>query len=231
MIVNEYGEVDFDLDFDKFKRVAVSLSGGADSTLLFWLLMTMVEQVMPDIEITPLTGVMPYKGMFKQFTSQATIDKLRLDFPNAATLMKPRQIIYNKTQDELADWHEKILDEDEFDVILYGLTRNPPIEIMEEHDLMTDRIERRDFETGSKETWKRLGGTGLNIYEPFANIDKRWIGQCYRDFELMKYYMNTFSCEQLRETPDLTHSEEPCTRCWWCREKKMAFGMYDGGVV
>ena len=24
---------------------------------------------------------------------------------------------------------------------------------------------------------------------------------------------------------------KPCKECWWCREKKWAFGMYDGGVV
>jgi len=231
IIENEFGVVDFDLDFEKFKRIGVSFSGGADSTLLFWLLMSVVEKEMPDVEITPLTGVTPQKGKFKQFTSGATIDRLRDDFPNATRLRRPRRIIYNRTQDELAEWHEKLLDDGEFDVILYGLTRNPPIDVMKQHNLIEERIERRDFETGDKEIWKQLGGSSENIYEPFANIDKRWIGQCYRDFDLMLYYMNTISCERLRDTPDMTHSEEPCKHCWWCREKKMAFGMYDGGVV
>ena len=27
------------------------------------------------------------------------------------------------------------------------------------------------------------------------------------------------------------HFSEPCKECWWCREKKWAFGMYDGNVT
>jgi hypothetical protein len=32
----------------------------------------------------------------------------------------------------------------------------------------------------------------------------------------------------LRRSPDMRNSEEPCGHCWWYREKMMAFGMLDG---
>jgi hypothetical protein len=219
IIKNEFGEVD--MDVRDHRNILVSFSGGVDSTLMFWLLL---HTISPDegIVFHTLTGVTPQKGKFKQLTSQQNFDNLREDFPNHTIL--DRHIIYNKTQIEVGDYTIDLQKRGVVDLRLFGLTRNPPYDIMEEHDLLRKREIIRDEDC---ERW-RTDEAGV-FFEPFRNIDKRWVAQCYKDFGLMgRYYNNTISCERLRETPDMMNNEDPCGHCWWCREKKMAFGMLDG---
>ena len=209
---------------ENYHDILISFSGGVDSTLMYWLLLTSIE---PERGVTfhTLTGVTPQKGKFKQFTSQQNFDNLREDFPQHS--IPDRHIIYNKTQIEVGDYAINLQQNGAADLGLFGLTRNPPHNIMSDHDLLRSRIEDRDVEV-TKNEWVYHRNHAM-MYQPFINIDKRWVAQCYFDFGLMdRYYNNTISCERLRDTPDMQHNEEPCGHCWWCREKKMAFGMLDG---
>jgi hypothetical protein len=197
IIENKYGKVEF--DWKDYKRVMLSFSGGSDSTLLLWLSLKLLE-TKKDTILQIFTGVTPYKGKFKQFTSQEEL---------------------GNEQIRLAD------KEGLFDLRMYALTANPPYKVMKEHNLLNKRVEERDIEN-KKDEWvlhQRYHGP---MYQPFINVDKRFIAQCYEDFNLWRFYNNTISCERLRDTPDMKFSEEPCGHCWWCREKMMAFGMLDG---
>jgi hypothetical protein len=219
IVENKFGKVD--LDIKHYKDILVSFSGGADSTLMYWLLLAGIA---PECDVTfhTLTGVTPQKGRFKQFTSQQNFDNLREDFPHHNIL--DRHIIYNKTQIEVGNYATAMQQNGTVDLRLFGLTRNPPHDIMKANDLMYKREPVRD-EDG--DPW-RTDHAGA-FFEPFRNIDKRWVAQCFIDFGLMdRYYNNTISCERLRETVDMSHNEDPCGHCWWCREKKMAFGILDG---
>ena len=219
IIENKFGTVDLDYRPSQNKKVLISFSGGADSTLMFYLTLK-ATPADSDVQFFPLTGVTPQKGKFKQFTSEQNYQNLIQDFPQHADKIHPRIIIYNETQEELGDYSVKLCREGTTDIVMFGLTKNPPRDVMEKHDLLRNRETLRDID----------GDKWLDFrYHPFRNVDKRWIAQCYYDFDLMdRYYNNTISCERLRETPDMLHSEEPCGHCWWCREKKMAFGILDG---
>jgi hypothetical protein len=227
-ITNQYGTVNF--DWKHYKKIMLSFSGGTDSALLLWLSLMELENK-KDTTIQVFTGITPNKGKFKQLTSQEIFDFMRLKFFNVSDRVFDRIIMYNYTQDELRDEQIRLQDLGMFDLRIYALTSNPPYEIMEKYDLLRKRIEKRDIEK-KKKMWVIDDVTHGPMYQPFVNVDKRWIAQCYHDFDLMDHiYSLTISCERPRETPDMLNSEEPCRHCWWCREKKMAFGTYDGGVV
>ena len=222
IIENKYGKVEF--DWKDYKRVMLSFSGGSDSTLLLWLSLNLLE-TKKDTILQVFTGVTPYKGKFKQFTSQENFDLMREEFSHLKDRVPDRMIMYNMTQKELGDEQVRLLKKGSFDVCIYALTANPPYKIMEKHNLLHKRIVERDPDK-IKDSWYE--NPPIVQYEPFINVDKRFIAQCYEDFDLWRFYNNTISCERLRETPDMKFSEEPCGHCWWCREKKMAFGMLDG---
>ena len=222
IIENKYGKVEF--DWKDYKRVMLSFSGGSDSTLLLWLSLNLLE-TKKDTILQVFTGVTPYKGKFKQFTSQENFDLMREEFSNLKDRVPDRMIMYNMTQKELGDEQVRLLKKGSFDVYIYALTANPPYKIMEKHNLLHKRVVERDPDK-IKDSWYE--NTPIVQYEPFINVDKRFIAQCYEDFDLWKFYNNTISCERLRETPDMKFSEEPCGHCWWCREKMMAFGVLDG---
>ena len=222
IIENKYGKVEF--DWKDYKRVMLSFSGGSDSTLLLWLSLNLLE-TKKDTILQVFTGVTPYKGKFKQFTSQENFDLMREEFSHLKDRVPDRMIMYNMTQKELGDEQVRLLKKGSFDVYIYALTANPPYKIMEKHNLLHKRVVERDPDK-IKDSWYE--NTPIVQYEPFINVDKRFIAQCYEDFDLWKFYNNTISCERLRETPDMKFSEEPCGHCWWCREKMMAFGVLDG---
>ena len=230
IIENEYGRVDFDVDFSKHKKIGISFSGGCDSTLMLYFLLTMVEEDDVDVQIIPVTGINLEKGKWKLLRSQEILDHLLSEFPNAARKVGERLVHYNYTQREYGTHVEDLARDGVIDIQLYALTKNPPIEVMEKHDLMRRReVSRDDFMDVDNLCRDTAEGP---CYDVFRNIDKRWVAQCYHDYGLMEHiYPLTASCERLRTTPDMLHNEEPCGHCWWCREKKMAFGSYDGGVT
>lgn len=220
IVKNKYGEIDIDLR--GHKKILVSHSGGADSTLMFWLFLKFTP-VEDNVLFIPVTGVTPAKGKFKYFTSLQNLQNLREDFPDHN--IAERMVMYNDTQEEFGDWTVQLLKEGVGDLRTYGLTKNPPMDVMEEHNLVFKRPEDRD---AGGTIWTNDPKKGIS-YQPFRCVDKRFVAECYREFKLMdRYYNNTFSCERFRETEDMRHSEEPCGHCWWCREKKMAFGILDG---
>ena len=56
----------------------------------------------------------------------------------------------------------------------------------------------------------------------FCSVDKKFLAEIYEQENLMNdLFPNTVSCTNISKI-------EPCKKCYWCEEKKWAFGMYDG---
>ena len=70
---------------------------------------------------------------------------------------------------------------------------------------------------------------GHAFYCPYEYVDKRFVADMYHKYNLMfELFPITSSCVEYAEKTD--YFTKPCKECWWCREKKWAFGMYDGGI-
>ena len=50
--------------------------------------------------------------------------------------------------------------------------------------------------------------------------------ELWKKYDIMDLFDNTITCIEYRE-----EIEKPCKVCYFCSEKKWAFGKYDGGIV
>lgn len=220
IITNQYGSVCLNIPFNRYKKIGISFSGGADSTLMLYYLLRHFRNAKPDAIIVPITGITVNKGMFKQFKSQEILDLfLNHYYPDIAPKVMERKIWHGYEQVDYGNWTRELQKDGVVDLMMYGLNRNPPADIRKIYDLDRDRELLRDEQAPM---WRG------NTFEPFRNVDKRFMAQCYRDEKIWDIAEMTVSCERLREEHDL--DEKPCGMCWWCREKMMAFNMYDGGL-
>ena len=103
------------------------------------------------------------------------------------------------------------------DIIARGTTRNPPIEVMP-----GDQVDR---------AWEHPAGNEINPdneWVPFTNMHKQDLALIYKMYDLKELFELTVSCIGHYDNTD--GFAKSCKECWWCREKKWAFGMYDGGI-
>ena len=56
---------------------------------------------------------------------------------------------------------------------------------------------------------------------PFTNMNKKEIANMYRKENLHELYKLTISCESRNDIGPVH-----CDDCWWCMERKWAFGDY-----
>ena len=72
-------------------------------------------------------------------------------------------------------------------------------------------------------------GLALSHYKPFVNVNKKFLAGLYEQENIMDLHNITESCTGFPK--DTNWFTEPCKRCFWCYERKWAFGSYDGGVA
>ena len=64
---------------------------------------------------------------------------------------------------------------------------------------------------------------------PWYNVNKKFIAEQYKKFNLLDDLLPlTRSCENRPAKPVIIDQfeTEPCGKCWWCLEKKWAFGHF-----
>lgn len=239
-----YGNQKIDL-FDKKipKKVLLALSGGLDSASLFYL----ICKNFPDIEIIPYTG-WDKTAPFDFLCARDIIQFMKENFPNQKILnhesfefdiMDPewrlqakkkweeeKIIIDGKKVDRASNISglTKILMKRHFEwqlkekypdaQMLTGMTANPPIKEQKKYNFYDVAERRRD--TKSQNPWK------YTIYQPYINVDKKFVADVYKQHDLMEtLYPLTSSCVGSEEETD--YFSKPCGKCFWCKEKEWAF--------
>jgi hypothetical protein len=205
------------------KKLGISMSGGADSSMLCYLV---VKYLMitdrHDVVIHPVTcnwGVRPWSiGAAKnavKFIANHT------GFKNFGQHYKFHISKEDCTTD---DFKEKLFGvntsfmfgNELIDHIFGGKTKNPPKEVM-------DTFYDKNFQSD------RVEPTLENVYKspvdtvPFAMVDKRFIIEQYRkEKALFDILLNkiTRSCEGDEVTTE--NYTNTCGKCWWCEERAWA---------
>jgi 7-cyano-7-deazaguanine synthase in queuosine biosynthesis len=213
------------------KTIGVWMSGGADSSLLCYLLAETIKTNNLPISILPIT--IDYKRPFQNIAVKVK-DKIAelLDAKNIfldhIVYYPPENIIW--TRDQLRDeFHVKNYEnfkEERFQALFSGISTNPPIEVQE------------TFQWGVLEDVELKRGVGVNkdtvrwflkeedgkMYEflelkPFFNVNKQAIAKIYTDKNLNDtLFPLTRSCEKIGTVAG------HCGECWWCEERKWGFG-------
>ncbi len=189
--------------------IGISCSGGADSSLLLYILMKYSKDPIHIFTCSldrknrstmksasnVVSNAIDLTGNYNVYHHYHFIEKGE----NTESLFKQQlQFLENKT----IKW------------LYTAITKNPPFEI------------QKSFKELSKENGERdplversVYMEHLPIYMPFTNINKQTIAKMYKELDILEsLFPITRSCESL------TLTEGHCGQCWWCEERLWGFG-------
>ena len=223
------------------KQILMGLSGGLDSAALLYLICTHF----PDIEIIPYAGNDSFHPM--DYLNAINVNQwFQERFPNhnihttnifnfdadekywreeakrlIASGKKPgftsvRGLAKTLVMDDNIKRLREVVAPDSIRVT--GMTANPPEEDMKAGGFYDNAERRRD-------KGQQLPALRGKVYQPLINVDKKFVAGVFQEHHLMDdLFPLTGSCIG---TPDMQNwGTEPCGRCWWCKEKEWAFGVY-----
>lgn len=200
------------IDLGGYRRIGIKLSGGADSALVLFLSCTTITEEKLDVEyIQPFTVQLATKP-WQFYYSQQVIDWMRERFPNIE--IKPPLTNKAEVKTEYGPKQEEVIlaNISQIDVLLNGITANPP----KEESVHFHEWEWRDKDRDVRRVEKTFGMVP-RMY-PVINFDKKKIAELYKDLDIMDLFAVTRSCEGYERW------DEHCGKCWWCDERKWAFG-------
>lgn len=219
--------------------VGIGLSGGADSAVLLYILMSNISHT---IHIYNMSSSKRRLSFGKYVDSVIeTCSKLtgNKNYVVHKTLVEP---------DESVEFYIQMLtsalDKKEVDLIYLGLTKFPPKDIYLNfacqqpdwhNDFRSDEVEHplfgfsipvdkaKEFGESCPLTIDGNPTDSLTldnrVYIPLFNHNKKDIAKLYRFFDIEKTLLPASrSCENDE------HIESHCGNCWWCHERVWAFG-------
>ena len=193
---NKFGKIQVMKDKKLFrgKTLAISMSGGADSTMLCYLLAkTSYEQ---NLEIT----IQPYNG----YDTWAPIDSagvpniikfIRKEFmsvdiqwPISTVFDTNGAVAPNDKNKFIRPLIEKLTEHRVIDIVMNGISMGPPIEIQQTFKDWDKKINVRRL--SGYHLWDEVERAHDHL-APFKQVDKRFIVQCYKDFGIEKLLKKT----------------------------------------
>ena len=214
---NTFGKIQVMKDEELFrgKTLALSMSGGADSTILCYILAKTSQK--RDLQIT----IQPYNGydIWAPIDSTGVIKIIKYiqsKFPTV-DIQWPISTVFNTNGASASEGDknsyispliEKLKTHNLVDLVMNGVSLGPPIEVQQS--------------LSSHHPITRLPGYHLwdeverahDHLAPFKQVDKRFIIQCYKDFKIEELLEMTNSC---------TAPQGNCKECWWCQERTWAY--------
>lgn len=236
-LTDNYGQsIDFEIP-EKYRKIGVNCSGGADSSILVYMVAAYLkENNRTNTTINVMSCANDNKNRWNVRRAAEiinyTIDKLKWN---------QFDIHYSYYRDfqDAKYFHEietDLFNDDRIDLVVSGLTANPKSQALVENsvgkiiDLSQDALDVRNSQ--NSEQWYL--NNEYHFYTPFINVDKRFIAHMYDIYDVNDMIHLTRSCEATPQPPGHTHTVDydpaferhPCGKCWWCLEKKWAFGHF-----
>lgn len=235
--------IDF-FDFDFTGKVIVSLSGGLDSAAATYL----TCKLFPNYEIIPyvardenapkdsIAATRIVKWLQNEFPTNKIHDieifnfndrnENYVSFKECDIAVKRVGKFYGMSRTkvskilQLDNISKSMHSKNPMSIRLDGMTKNPPLEIMQKNGFNNLSETRRN---SIQDTYQQ-DKNGYFIYQPFVNVDKKFIADIYLKNNLMdSLFLQTRSCVgTLKETRGFT---KECRQCFWCYEKKWAFDL------
>lgn len=218
-----------------YKDLGFNLSGGADSALLLYLLVKQIRHNNLDVNIHVITGSYAFRGYSTQRASNRVLEFI-LDKFQAHDVIKTNYQFYKDLRRD-DDFHQ-IWDDwwrsKRIDLMVNAITSMPKdldatvvnargieVKLYEDPDAPTSRFA---FDNNLTLQFKAQPYKSDAAWHPLINVDKKFVHHLYTEFKLLEdLYPLTYSCES--RTPDNCNNFTiHCNDCWWCLERKWAFG-------
>ena len=196
-----------DVDFEIPKGpVGVLCSGGADSSLVLYLL---AKYSTHPIHVFTLANK---EKNLSNLPVIASVLEWIIDKTDNLDIFHHTFFAKSQTQIQLAKYPLLFIQEKKIDCLYIGDTCYPPDDI---NRSFTDY----DFQQSNDRAYgvQRQAKHGV-FYYPFTNYTKQKIAEVYKQENILDLFALTRSCE----SPESLRSH--CGECWWCKERQWAFG-------
>jgi 7-cyano-7-deazaguanine synthase in queuosine biosynthesis len=186
-------------------KTAINVSGGADSALILYILMKYSKHRV--IAVTLGNSSVDNSNIGASTNVVNKVVELTDNYNVEQRITYMRDFVGTKAIDTSLVFDETIK------VYYLGITSNPPDEVA-----ITFNSESLGEEDRSPSVVRPLWLDDGAIYIPFYNIDKLKLAEIYDYLGITDtLFPLTVSCTK---NSDGTH----CDNCWWCSERKWAFG-------
>jgi len=201
-----------DVEFELPKGpVGILCSGGADSSLVLYLLMKYSKH---PIHIFTLNN------QNKHFVNSVLLNniiKWCVEQTNNHNIVHHVSYAPAHNAKNLYNMPFVMLKNKLIDNLYIGDTAWPPKEVNQHfasngNDIVQTKADR-DPNKLRPTHWK-------SFYLPFTNYSKKIIAEIYRSENIMELFQLTRSCESLEEI-----GTQHCGKCWWCQERMWAFNL------
>jgi hypothetical protein len=230
------------IPFDKeWKNVAVSVSGGADSALLAYMICELAREQEHDVTVHIINHVRMWKTRpWQQYDADRVYNWLfqrfyHTTFKRHINFIAP-ELEYGNIGPSLTDEYGKKVSGDniqqrayaEFichkynvDAYYNAVTRNPRLA---QFNGMQERDIERNEDNKHLEYMIHLDRVASH---PFRFVDKSWVLNKYKELDIMELFNLTRSCEGEFKDIDYTNYKAGqtvpvCSECFWCKEREWA---------
>lgn len=226
------------IPFNEEWDVAISLSGGADSALLAYMVCNMAteKQTVHIIHHVRVWKIRPWQEEIATNVYEYLKEKFpKLTFVFHKNFVAP-ELEYKNIGPTLTDEYGKKVSGDNIQQRAYGeyichkynidayynaVTRNPRLT-----DL--DGMHERDLEpTDKNKHMEYMIHMGRVVSHPFRFVDKSWVLKKYKELDIMDLFDMTRSCVSPVKDIDYTNYTvgqyvPVCNECFWCKERSWA---------
>jgi hypothetical protein len=203
--------------------VGIGISGGADSAVLLYILMSYVDK---PIHVYNMWSSSRKYSFAKSV--DAVIETCSRFTGNTNYVVHKTQVEPKETNEFFFNMLTDALNKQEVDMVYMAVTNFPPKEVYLEFDQQQEDWHNR---FRSDEVVHPLFGLTISgeldnplvlderVYVPLRNYNKKAVVELYRALNLEHNLLPvTRSCE------DDDHRDSHCGKCWWCQERLWAFG-------
>ena len=171
-----------------YKKIGIMISGGFDSGLLLYVCLLIKQQENLSVQITAVTVPRHDDSMIHSYRIVSWINEI---FSYDIHILNSGNPFLHHS---LQVWSGVIEQENNFDFIFMGCTKNPP-----------------NLPNGPL----RPKASKKNVYQPFLNFSKKDTVKLAIDLRLTDLMILSHSCTESKLLR--------CNHCWQCKERKWAF--------
>ena len=201
--------------------IGIWMSGGADSSMLSYLLAKKIKEENLNIKIQPLSvrRGRPNNPIYAGNVIDFIEEELNIKMNEHIIYFPDKTDEHQREIKEFWDRDDENFKNGLFQILYSGITRNPPID-----DKTIPLNKERSRDEDADRPLKTENGIRCYI-NPFFDIHKKQLAKLYSEYNLVDtLFPITYSCEGTAELTK-THTQH-CEKCWWCQERFWSFGRY-----
>ena len=221
-------DLELDFDIENYDKIAVRVSGGADSAILLVMLADCIMKMgaQKTKYLQPL--MISFEGkMGIVWSSRDVIDFVKEMFPEVN--IRPQLVYPLPEGEEYLNylWHSvepKLFEDGVIDSVFNGANMNPTYQEAIEFDASWGDIwHLRRSDRDPDNLYKLYARDMRSKLVPMWKLNKKRISQIYTHYGLVDtLFPLSFSCEG-RRIENGFYSYH-CGKCWWCKERMWGFG-------